>query len=261
MPSVGNIFCYSCFLQLSIWSFLLALVLTELWAWTNRPLPPQRRLKGVVRNFFFWPTVAVVMWSRSLGRSFENAATETHSGVVFYTGNIEQSIQLQSGFEIGGGVSCGYKHQPLGQIQTALAWGSSCISLCLYKNNDLNGWIEKYFISLLFPECFLICCFLFFLLVSMYFKLFHVLGDFKCFKRWLVFMWYFKKKLGCELSELAPCCLRNFVQFSVIWMSRSLLCLNTSGMRWMRWCLKERRGESPSSHFLAANFNKGLTYS
>lgn len=77
----------------------------------------------------------------SRARSFENAALETHCGVVFYTGHAfsEQSIQLQSGFEMGGDISCAYKQQPLRQIQTALAWSSSCISLCLYKNNDLNG--------------------------------------------------------------------------------------------------------------------------
>lgn len=198
------------------------------------------------------------MWSRSLGRSFENAATETHSGVVFYTGNIEQSIQLQSGFEIGGGVSCGYKHQPLGHIQTALAWGSSCISLCLYKNNDLNGWIEKYFISLLFPECFLICCFLFFLPVSIYFKLFHVLGDFKCFKRWLVFMWYFKKNLVVSCQSWHHVVWETLCSFQ--WFGCLGLSCAWTPVVWDEWgdVWRKEEGRAPQVIFLLPILIRGL---
>lgn len=152
--------------------------------------------------------VIQVSWQ---ARSFENAAVETCCGLVFCTGNAfsEQSLQLQSGFEMGAGVSCGYKQQPV----------------CLYKSCDLNGELK----NSLFPGCFLVFCFLFFL--SIYISNFSTCQGISNALNTAQFLCSTLKKLGCELSEFAPCCLRNFVWFSVIWMYRSLLCLNTSGMR------------------------------
>lgn len=156
MLSVGNTFCYSCFLQLSIQSLLLASVLSESWAWINRPPLPQRRLKGVVREgrHFSWLRAAVVMWPRSLGwPGHLRMLQQRLLWAVFCTGKAlsEQIGHLQSGFEMGGDVCCGYKQQPVRHIRTALAWSSSCISLCLYKNDDLNGELK----NTLFPCYFL----------------------------------------------------------------------------------------------------------